>query len=88
MTTRVEIVDQTCLKMSAKKSKYAHHQCVVAADTVRLLANETGSKGTLLLVIRTPPVLSLVLMMVVSLPSRPGSLPTTLIQGLWFSPKP
>ena len=45
MTKRVEIVDQTCLKMSAKKSKYAHHQCLVAADTVRLLANETGLQG-------------------------------------------
>ena len=45
MTKRVEIMDQTCLKLPAKKSKYAHHQCLVAVDTVRSLANETRLQG-------------------------------------------
>ena len=48
MTKRVEIVDQTCLKLSAKKSKYAHHQCLVAADTVRSLAIETRLQGDII----------------------------------------
>ena len=31
---RVEVVDQTCVQQSEKKSKYAHHQCVVASSSV------------------------------------------------------
>lgn len=48
MTQRVEITDETCVKLSVKKSKRAHLQCLVVSDTVRSPTEKATLRGDII----------------------------------------